>query len=613
MQAERAFQGQTQAKKLSGRIGENAENLSRHMKSLATESGDIAHAQNFARQRQREIEEAAASRLHRSEAHRAEEINKIVPKGNRAVAEEVGEDLEKAIENARSALQKHRAKEAAPYYENLKNIKKPMGEEVVPVFNTLSKEIETARPGNDAILSHISKLLAQDTVGIKKLSESNLETILPNISNILKQGAGGSNTLTPSKFNKVRQVVIDEIESASRSNDLGAKSLKRSLINVKNEMDSAFNSVVPEFANPNAAYTKLSHPITEIENKHALGKILQEKQQGYATRKVMQPADIPKMFHEGHHSPLNARHLLKTIGNDHRAVQNLKDYTRNKFADAVIADNGEVSLIKLKKWIQSNPGAFTLDPSLRGALSSLRGSQEKAMHFKEQAKTAIERSGYEKAFEKLVGGNVDAERVASNILGAPNSREIMEQAIALTDTDTTGKAIKGLQHGIATHILEKAGLASMTPGGNNILSYDKVRKIVERSHAPLKELYGEEGFETIEKVLQALSSRNRVTTAGAGINSQTAEKLHTLSDLIGAGVSDGIIKEITKKTPGLKILYGAFVEHGRNAKLRIIDEVLSDPKKAKLLLTPLSKMGLPRGQLNSIFHAVKTGVHGEKE
>lgn len=485
-----------------------------------------------------------------------------------------GEHLRSSLGNEVTRLENVRRQASAPLYKALTQSKENVN---VGTTYDLLKELEES--GLQGLIQGDVKAIKSALIG---RTEKNLTPELKNlitslkkenaspelIQSVLSQAEAGSGMATAKELHNILKDVIDKRMASS----LKARDMSRyyTLNQIKSSLHDDLQAV-PLFKKAQATYHQHSKPINKILADPGLSPIL--KQDIYKTEHTSRAASHLDKFYKGKTSEENAHALMKSIGKDTEAIDNLQAYIRHDFVADVVDANGKVNIGKLNHWKHQNQGAFVLDKKLSKVAHQLENQEKLIQSLETGHKATIAQT--RELYDALLGG--DSVQVVGRLLGSGKSERLMRDVIKLVKQDESGKALAGLQAGVMEHLKHRISLAGQTLKGDANLSYNALRGTMRRSQGALKELFGPEKFAEIESVFNALKSRNRILTAGSAVGSPTDTNKRLMNLLEDASSQAGV-----HLPPGLKQI-GRWVQYGQKhydqrTKKNLV-ELLLNPEK----------------------------------
>jgi len=551
-----------------GAINQSADNMALlhdSVNSLAPKKASFAHTLDHASNAKDAQQSMFENALSKGELQRAQHVADI--KAPEHVSHQAyGEGLQQNLGKTVSQHEKARSKASKPLYDLV--AKSNTMVDVQPTYDAIKQFSEEGLQGASKSDMHAinTALKSQTEKGINPEIKSLMESLKKENANpemvatIMEQAGIHPSKASAQQIHHVMKSIVDPaMTKAAKMQDWGRY---RNLQYVKESLHDALD-VVPEFAAAQKTYREMSKPINEILRDPGLAPIL--KTDVYNTAHKTRGASHLDKFIYGKSSEENASALMKAFSKDKKSAQQMRDYVRHEFvSDVVNPTTGEIDIKKIAQWRKSNQGAFKVDPELSQYAKNLESSQIALHELEKGHKVSTQQS--KSVFDALLGR--DAPIVVKGIMGSPNSTKLMKNVIKLAEEDKTGKSLNGLKKGVAEFLSDQISLAAQTTKGDYNLSFNTLRSTIDRSAAPLKDLYGPEGWKKINEVFNVLKSRNRIMSAGAAIGSPT-ESYQQMVGLLSDSLESALINLIPSQL-------------GRNAG-KVVSNFYKGKKKTEVL------------------------------
>lgn len=583
-------------------LGENKEKGSHVLRSaveeLFPENASIqslpSHLSNVKKGRESNVKDALDEALesrssligNAKEAYNPENTGNVVRKGieNKVDALErlrtqKTDPLYKAVEDIRETIPAQNAYDFIDHSINYLGVKNPVFADLLEIKRALKPNSLTAE--NKKILDEIENSVYSDKIKDQMKKELGVDNISVNP--------------TPGELDNVKKLINEKIKFAKKSGDA---TRVRYLSQLKQKLVEDLE-VVPEAALATKTYRQYSQPITDITGDRALKKAID--QDIYKNAYKIGPAEIPKLFTDSTSSIRNAQNLIKTLRNDTKTLNTLKEHLYQDFIANVVDSKGNVKISAIESWMKSHPGSSVLDPQFGKKLNSLGQAQARVDYATKQLKR-FDKIHDTEAFKNVLGKNgegVDSGKIIQNILSGNNRVNKVKEIINLTKLDKTGKSLEGFRHGVIDDILNKTGLSSINANEVQNISYDKLRKYMSSNKDALKLILLPEQMETLRNVENILKKRTQIQTVGKGTGSDTTGKMRitdTVLETVGKHAEKGIIKELLSNLHLGTPVAHAVIESAKNvnkrkalkldkSKKQFMDQFLASPSFAKENLT----------------------------
>jgi hypothetical protein len=515
--------------------------LNKSVESLAPTDASFANTLRHANETKANQQSMFEEALNLAEAQRTKGVSDIKAPSH-VSHQEYGEGLREGLSKTVAQHEKARSAATKPLYDRISKSTDLV--EVQPtydIFDELAHEgIQGAAQADmrvikNALKSQTEKGMSEDVrslIGSLQKEKANPELI----ASVLDKAGVHPSKATARQIHHVMKSVIDpRMTQAAKAQDWGRY---RNLHYIKDSLHDALD-VVPDFAAANKTYREMSKPINEIMRDPGLAPLL--KTDVYKTAHSSRAASHLDKFIYGKNSEEHAGALVKSLGKDKETMGKMREYVRHEFVNDVVDPvSGEVNLKKIAQWRKDNQGAFKVDPELAKQAHALEASQTSLNQIEHTHKVTSKQS--KAVFDALL--ERDAPIVVKGIMSSPKSGKLMSDVIELAKKDASGESLNGLKRGVADYLTDNLSLAAQTTKGDYNLSFNTLRANLKRSEEPLKQLFGEEGWGDIQKVFNALKSRNRIMTAGSAVGSPT----ESYQQLVGL-LSDSLDGAITSAIP----------------------------------------------------------------
>jgi hypothetical protein len=273
-------------------------------------------------------------------------------------AEVAGESVRDALLQRKTALEKTRAEAAKAPYEDLY----AMDKKIYPQKTMdLIEEMRGIAKGPFAQnLDYIqNKLLYPKGFKVPPdLKKYSPEARNQYLSEVLAD--------TPGRIKESMKVIGDMAEQAKRS---GAKERSRSLMQIKKSLVDDLTGT-PQAA-ADAIYAQYSQEVNNLDRNKRLGKAV--KKDIFNKEFMTDKGEVAqKVINKSMTSDEYADAILKHVGDNEKAMKDIRGYINRDLMDTIDAKSGRINLNQLASWRKTNEAANKLYPGLPEKLDAMQ-------------------------------------------------------------------------------------------------------------------------------------------------------------------------------------------------------------------------------------------------
>jgi bacterioferritin (cytochrome b1) len=486
----------------------------------------------------------------------------------------------------------------------IKSLQKQIGQENIPqVLENLDKKLPFDAPSATAEIA--------DNVGLAKMHQA----MSPNISSITEKHALGDATLrrkleelsaatnqTPYTLGEtIRDGLENKLKNAEATRAANAKPLmeniKASRVPVSAENTMSYLKEEERFAKGDVKkeinFIKgLLKPNTSTSANNA--NIIKELE-----KNIIKYEDSPSIVTnlktelnklkpqllagdlKGAEAAINAK--LQNV-QTRKALKTLTDAKKLIKLDLELSGVPEVAEFNKAYARDSKPVSAINTNSL---LSKFTDKKTKKNQFNEKEITEFVLSP-ERVPEKIIASSID------------ETKSLMKQV------EKDPQMLNAVRSSFLDNLLNKSELGSLNADGISNLSYKKFNNFLEKNNGKLTEVFDKNQIKVLSDARDLLKAREKAKTLGRAFGSNTQSETTLLAELTSTPVTRFGNKAAKLMPFGKRLspiasgMYDKILKTHKQSIEEILKEALSDPQKAKLLLTPTKKIK-STDQLNTIL------------
>lgn len=257
-----------------------------------------------------------------------------------------------------------------------------------------------------------------------------------------------------------------------------------------------------------------SRALAETFDQGAVGRILKRTQTGDET--MTPEAALRRTVGVSGPEGLVASRQIETAAP--QATDDVAEFLRGRFADAILSPNGEFNRTVAAKWIRDNRELLARYPDLNKEFLRAFKSQETALAFAARAELRVKAVESGSAVARFNSGQ-DQAAVAS-ILSADNPAQAARSVTATARKDPSGKALAGVK-GAFTDLL--IGKASTADG----LSGPKLAALLEDGNIKMamRQVFSADELSRMQQIARALSTMDAPGSDVGGVIDSPSNRL----------------------------------------------------------------------------------------
>ncbi len=273
----------------------------------------------------------------------------------------------------------------------------------------------------------------------------------------------------------------------------------------------------------------------------------------------------------------------------------LQDYAASDLRGYAVRQDGTMDLGRYKNWMKRFEPALSEQPQLRARFQSVADAQatlEETAAARKAASDALEQG----AAKHFLG--TDPDIAVGRAFGSANPDQTFADLVRLTGGDPA--ASQGLKRSVVDYILKHfRGHAEAGDTGVNLLKPEMYQNFIERQAAPLKRLFGADGYANLKAVADDIRRTGRsVTGSKLPGGSNTAQDTAALARSASGSVLSRIAAEASAAGAGTVLagppggmagwlgtkVLGAMRSAGMDTVNDLVEAALLDPNIARTLL-----------------------------
>jgi hypothetical protein len=394
------------------------------------------------------------------------------------------------------------------------------------------------------------------------------------------------------------------------------------LAKIADEVADAIMVDIEGAANPSVApalvdavsYSRALHKTFDVGD---VGRLLQRRAAGDAT--IPPEAALPKTVGRGGPEGMVARRDI--IAAAPSAEDDISDFLRGRFIDAVQTPEGKFSPRTAATWMRNNREILAQNPKLEAELRKALANRESAAAFEvaTQARMKLTEQG---AISKFAGSQ--NEKAVLTILSADVPAKSARSLANAARRDDTGKALAGLKGAFTDYLMGTA----IESGG--ALNAGKLKLLLsnKRTLAALQQVFSAEELgrmQRIAKELAKLETAEASASLGAVIETPANKMIEMATRIFAAKTASRINRATSGKSdPGVSLQIASmasgrakeFMKRLTNVQARkMLMDAIEDPELFKALLMEPGRVNIPlkyRNKLAPYFVGAASNTGDEK-
>lgn len=382
------------------------------------------------------------------------------------------------------------------------------------VVNKLKMELDNAVMEERALWAEVPKSITVPTSEARATAQRWVEELgragagdMPALARRLLLEEGGYGAEVPASelhrlYSKMREVARNA-RAGTQTQDTLALVADQIADAALRDLDS-----VAEVSEPLRVARAASRSVHEIFDQGAVGRILKRTNAG---DEAMTP-EAALRGTVGRQGPEGAAAAERIEGAAPTASQEVMDYLRGRFTDAIMAADGTFQPKQAATWLRNNGELLSRYPGLRREFSTALANRNNAEQFAARAKLRAKIAD-ETAIARFNRGQED--QAVNSILAAADPAQAAISVVRTARKDASGKALAGVKAAFSNRLIEQ------TTSADGVLSGRGLKNLLadKNMRAAMMRVFSADEMRRFERIANAAASMDvKPSEAGEVIN-----------------------------------------------------------------------------------------------